>query len=148
MDLQPGRHLPHVLGPDTGGGAWLTSAWGAFAAAFPGFVLGYWWTEDGALTTAASVYLVIAAFSLASYALVAAITLLWRPSRTLVMPVLATSAVGIYYWYASPALAEDLALPASVGIGLRVATLALVAFWLHRALRAGLTARARIPLST
>lgn len=144
MDLYPRRHLPHVLGTASDGGRWLRSGFGAFAAAFPGFVLGYWMTQDGPLASLGQVYMTVAGYSAASFVLVAIATLVLRPDARLAMPVLGAAAVALYYWFAAPAIVTDLQLPEQSGIALRVATLGLVALWLMRSLARHPAARRQV----
>ena len=57
------------------------------------------------------------------------------------MPLLAAAAVGIYYWFAAPLIAEALRLNPAVATAIRVSTLVVVAMWLSAALRAPVDAR-------
>lgn len=121
-------------GSDTTGRAWLRTPLGLFAAAFPGFVFGYFRTADVAAENALGVYGVVLGWAAASFVVLAAVVyLLDVPART-AAPVLAAAAVGLYYWFAGPASAEAFSWPVGTGVWLRWAALALVAIWLAVAL--------------
>jgi nitrite reductase (NADH) large subunit len=111
---------------------------GTFAAAFPGFVLGYFAVAPGAGLP--SIYLQLALYSAASLLTLVAVqtTLGWRAGEA--MKVGAAAAAGIYYWYTVPqavAAAEATWLgpaPGWVsGVGL-VTSLGFVTFWFWNAI--------------
>jgi len=116
------------------------SPMGAFAAAFPGFVLGYFAVDPGG--GLASIYLHMALYSGASLLTLVALqaTLGWRVG--VAMKVGAAAAAGIYYWHTIPlavAAAEAVWVPVPVpgwvpGVGLTT-SLGLVSSWLWRAIR-------------
>ncbi|MHC5010673.1 MAG: hypothetical protein ACYTG6_06935 [Planctomycetota bacterium] len=135
IDLAGRKSITQTLGVARKSAAWLFTPFGAFAAAFPGFVLGYYQEVDGPLDTAGAVYLGIAGWTAASYVLVFAVVWLTNLGATTVMPLLAAAAAGIYYWYAAPILAATLELPGAADNVLRGAFLLLVAGWLASALR-------------
>ncbi len=134
IDIAPRKSIPAVLGRGRRSHGWLTSTFGIFAAAFPGFVLGYFTVDDGPLSAAGAIYLHIGFAALGSYLLTAAVVKLGNFRSQVMMAVLAALAAGTYYWFASPALATALQLPPSAGHVVRVAALGLVAFWLFKAL--------------
>jgi hypothetical protein len=117
-----------------------------FAAAFPGFVMGYYTTADGPISSAGSVYLNVAAYAVISYAIVTAVTMFAGVEFQVVLPTLAAAAVGIYYWYAAPLMAEALGATAAVAVGIRVVALILVVAWLGTALRAPASKRMEVAL--
>lgn len=114
---------------------WLLSPLGLFAALFPGFIYGYFTTADGGLATALATYQWIGLWSLASLGVAGAVVLLTRVRAALALPVLGGLAVGVYYWFAAPKLAEAYAAGALAGEVLRVALLSLVVAWIARAVR-------------
>lgn len=130
MDLHPGHHLAHVLGTGPVGPSWLKTGFGSFAAAFPGFVFGYWMTADGPFASAAGVYGTVASYSVVSWVLVAAVAMAARPDARAALPLLGAAAVGLYYWFAGPAIATDLELPEAAGIVLRAIGVTAVSLWL------------------
>lgn len=133
IDLAPAHSIGPMIATPRPDRAWWRSSFGAFAAAFPGFVLGYYLVPDGSLSDAPAVYGTIGATSLASFLLaVGATTWFGVPARSL-MPVLAAAAAGIYYWFAGPTLAGTLALGPAGALALRILFLGLVAVWFVRA---------------
>lgn len=138
IDLGPTRSIPQTLGESRTSHRWLFTGYGAFAAAFPGFVLGYYLTSDGPLASAGLVYLTVAAGALVSYVLVSAAVRALGLRVSVMMPLLAGAAIGIYYWFAGPIIATGLGLGEYAGLVLRVVALTLVAAWLWRAGRQAL----------
>lgn len=134
IDLAPAHAIAPMIAAPRSDRAWWRTAYGAFAAAFPGFVLGYYLAPDGALSDAPAVYGVVVATSSASVLVTVAIAALFGVSSRVLMPVLAASAVGIYYWFAAPTVAETLSLGAWGASALRASSLVLVAVWFVRAL--------------
>jgi hypothetical protein len=130
IDLAGPKTIAQTIGPlrrDTG---WIRTAFGAFAAAFPGFIIAYFTTENGPLSAAPAVYARVAGFSLASYAAVAAVVAAFRLRAAVAVPVLGACALGLYYWYSTPTLVDAYRLPAVAVPVLRSAIGALLAFWL------------------
>lgn len=131
LDLGPRTGAHRQLGPARHTTAWITKPFGAFAAAFPGFVLGYFVTSDGGW--APEVYVVVLGGAAASWGATAIVTgLLELPARR-VLPALAALAVGTYYVFAAPALAGAFGLPGAVGEATRVVAVAFVGIWWWRA---------------
>ncbi|MDH3224023.1 MAG: hypothetical protein OEO23_09920 [Gemmatimonadota bacterium] len=136
VDLSPTKSIAQTLGRARRSHRWLLTPFGAFAASFPGFVLGYFTTVDGPLSTAGSVYVHIFTWAAASYVVVALVSLL-RPGRNEeLVTLLAAVAVGSYYWFVSPTVVEAVGGFNGSVVLLRVATLALIALWLVRGMRA------------
>ena len=141
IDLSPTRSLLESIGPSPTGQDWLKRPLGIFAASFPGFVVGYYTTSDVPLSQAGSVYLQVLVCAAISYALVAAGTALTGARGRMVLPLLAGAAVGMYYWFAAPLIAEALGAGAPVGTAIRVVALLVVTAWLSAAIRAPVSAR-------
>jgi hypothetical protein len=141
VDLSPTRSLLETIGPSPSGQGWLQRPYGIFAASFPGFVAGYYTTGDVPLAQAGTVYLQVFSFAFISYVLVWGLTTLTGAQGRIILPLLASAAVAIYYWFAAPLIATALGLPDSAGAAIRVATLLAVGVWLSSALRAPLDAR-------
>jgi hypothetical protein len=114
---------------------WLFSPFGIFAAAFPGFVVGYFQTVNTALSGAAEVYLTVGEWAGGSLLAVLATVGLFKIRPTLALPILGGVSVGLYYWFGAPALATAYGLPTTGGTALRVLAMALVIAWLNNALR-------------
>jgi len=133
MDLDPVSATRHAAGNGNGPRAWMKTPFGLFAAAFPGFIYGYFQVADTGLAEALTVYATILGYALASLALFVVLTFVLRiPSHRLI-PFLGALSVGVYYWYAAPASFETFAL--SGGELVRWALMAFTAFWLVRALK-------------
>jgi len=134
QDLTPEKAVGVALGARRSSSRWLVTPYGAFAAAFPGFIVGYYTTTDGILSTAPDVYLHVALYSAVSYVIAVAVVLLARLAAERSTLLLAAAAVALYYWFAAPAIATALVLPTWWVIGVRVASVSLVLFWLMRAM--------------
>ncbi|HET6574410.1 MAG TPA: hypothetical protein VFG68_12455 [Fimbriiglobus sp.] len=137
LDLDPIRSFAHAIGREAGRHRWLTTTYGVFAAALPGFIVGYYTLANVPWTEAAGVYLWVALCSAGSYLVAMVVVRAFGLTRPVGLALLAASAVALYYWWAAPLIAGLLGVPAVVG---RAAALALVAVWLVRAwprLRAG-----------
>jgi hypothetical protein len=133
IDLNPGKSIAQTLGSARRSNAWLTTGYGVFAAAFPGFVVGYYTTQDGSLASAGSVYLHIAVWLLGSYLAVAAVVWLFRLSAARAMVLVAAVAAGLYYWFAADTITTAFAIQGAATVAIRAAALALVVVWLWRA---------------
>jgi hypothetical protein len=134
IDLAPEKSIAQTLGPTRRSSAWTRTSFGAFAAAFPGFVVGYYTTQDGPLSSAGAVYLTVFGWALASWVITAAVVRVGGLSAARITPILAGLAVGLYYWFAAPLLAAGLSLEAAAW-PLRLSFLTLVAVWLWQASR-------------
>lgn len=132
IELAGDKTVAQTLGRARRDVRWLRTAFGAFAAAFPGFIVGYFTTTNGTLADAGAVYLHVATWALGSYLVVAAIAVLARVSVRLAMPVLGGLSLGLYYWFASPALATAWGLPESAGAAVRALAFTLVGVWAWR----------------
>lgn len=133
VDVSPRNNITQLFDRSGFDSQWLLSPFGVFAAAFPGFVVGYFTVADGSLSTAGVVYLNVALWAAASYALVALIASLADARLDVVLPAIAALAAGTYYWFAAPAIVDAVG---GTGIGvsvLRVIALALVIGWWWRA---------------
>ncbi len=134
IDLNPSKSVAQTLGSARRSNAWLVTGFGAFAAAFPGFVVGYYTAQDGPLASAGSVYLNVAVWALGSYLVAGLLVWLFRLSATRALILLAAVAAGLYYWFAADTITTAFAIQGTATVAIRVAALALVVFWLWRAL--------------
>ena len=135
LDLAPTKSAIQAVGAARQSAAWLKTGYGIFAAAFPGFVVGYFTTADGPLATAPSVYLTVGLWAGGSYLLVALIAGLLKVRAVAALPVLAAAAVGLYYWFVAPTVAATLGVAPVGTVIIQGAALALVGVWLWRAMR-------------
>lgn len=117
------------------GAPWLGSPFALFACAFPGFVIGYFSTQNGDLATLTQVYVHIAQGAAISLAVSASIVSLARVRANTALIALGGVAAGAYYWYAAPKLAEAYGGNALAGTITQWVALAFVGLWLWRALR-------------
>ena len=130
LDLAPGKAIAQTLGPTRRSDSWIGTAFGTFAAAFPGFVIGYGLTPVVEPGQAALVYLHVLAWSAASYLTARLVVRVGRIPAAAVMPFLAATAALGYFWFATPPLVGTLRLPPGAVLPVRVALAALVVYWL------------------
>jgi len=128
IDLGPRAAPLRALGTARRGADWTRTAFGAFAAAFPGFVLGYFTTADGPPGTALSTYAQVVAWSGISWIATTSAVVRWKIEPQKALPVLGAVAAGAYYAFAAPQLAAAIGLP-EVGGVLRAVFLTLVGVW-------------------
>ena len=136
VDVSPRKNIAQMLGRSESDSRWLLTPFGVFAAAFPGFVVGYFTVADGPLSTAGSVYINVLLWAAASYALIALVTALAQVRLATMLRVLAALAAGIYYWFAAPAIVTAVGgagAPSAATWALRVLALGLVIGWWWRA---------------
>lgn len=143
IDLANSKTIPQTVGPARRDTGWVTTPFGAFAAAFPGFIVGYFTLENGDVGMALPVYTHVALAALISFALVAVITFVARLKAKLMFPVLGAMAFALYYWFAAPPLAAAYGI-AVVGVPLRIAALLLAGVWLGRTLRQEMASSLRL----
>jgi len=133
VDLVPTKSVQQTLGEASGAGRWLLTPYGVFAAAFPGFVFGYYTTTDVALSAAGSVYVHVGLWMLGSYVVIALLALAFRiPGAVATVPIAGLS-VGLYYWFAAPVVTDALVLAGWAPMAIRAAAFALLAMWLWQA---------------
>ena len=130
IDLAPEKSVAQTLGAARQSTAWLRTGFGAFAAAFPGFIVGYYTSSDVALTAAGSVYLYIGAWALGSYVLITVLVSLLRLSSGLALLLLGGLALSLYYWYAVEVVLTAMGIAGLWPMALRGAALLLIGVWL------------------
>ncbi|MEN8144625.1 MAG: hypothetical protein ABFS14_06690 [Gemmatimonadota bacterium] len=141
IDQGPRTATEVLLNAKWNSAAWLSTPYGAFTALFPGFVLGYFTTVNGPLSTAGQVYGHVALWALIGAVPVVLLVLVFRVSASIILPTVAGVAAGFYYWFAAPAMATAVGIGALGGVGLKAVTLILVAVWLSRAWKAAVKNR-------
>jgi len=132
LDLMPEKSAHRVLGPGHVSRDWMGSVYGAFALAFPGFVVGYYLTADGPLSAALDVYATVLMWSAGSWLLLAALSAIVKLTSAHSLLMGATLAISAYYWFAPPGIATAYGLPNSFVWGMRLAMGALISVWLVR----------------
>lgn len=130
LDLSPRAAAAQQLGPGRRGHGWLSSGLGAFAAAFPGVVAGFFLLpEDPGVWEA---YGVTAAWGLTSWMAAATVVLLTGAGWRKALPTLAALAAAVFFWFALPGVAAAWRVPGAALL-LRAGGLALAAYWGFRA---------------
>jgi hypothetical protein len=135
LDIAQQKSMAQVLGRDRISHAWMGTHFGIFAAAFPGFVVGYNLTANGPVSTAGQVYLTIAVASLLSYGVAVTLVRGLNLDAMLALRGLGGFAFAAYYWFAAAAISADLGLPAFAPVAIRGAALGLLIVWMSRDLR-------------
>jgi hypothetical protein len=134
LDLAGPKAMPQLLGASRHTARWLATPHGVFFAALPGFVLGYNRVQDGPLASAVPVYGTTLGWSFASILVIASVVYAFRVSSRLALPAIAALSGGLYYWYAGPAIMNQLDGGAWLSAGIRIGGMGLVAAWLLRVL--------------
>lgn len=134
IDLAATKTVAQTIGPPRRDGRWLRTGFGAFAASFPGFVIGYFTAANGDLSTAPAVYLRVLGLAAVSYAIVAAVFTTLRVRAAVAMPLLGAAAFGLYYWFASPNLVAAYGAPSDATMVVRIAVGATLIVWCRTAL--------------
>jgi len=130
IDLSPEKSVAQILGTTRQSAAWLRTGFGAFAAAFPGFIVGYYTSSDVALSAAGSVYLYIGTWALGSYVLVSVLVQLLKMRSGLALLLLGGLALSLYYWYAVEVVLTAMGIGGLWPMALRGAALLLIGVWL------------------
>jgi hypothetical protein len=132
LDAAQSKSIAQTLGRERKSHGWLQTPFGTFAAAFPGFILGYNLTRDGDVASAGSVYLTVGLAVLASYGLTQALVRSTNLRSATAIRLLGALAFGLYYWFAAASVSEHLGLPALAPAGIRGAALLLLLTWLWK----------------
>ena len=129
IDLASTKTVVQTIGPARRGVGWLRTSFGAFAAAFPGFIIGYFAVTNGDLSTAPLVYADVLGCAAASYIIVACITVVGNVSAKVMVPVLGGLAFLFYYWFAAPGLGKAYGVPDVGPVVIRAAAVSLLTIW-------------------
>lgn len=142
LDLNPERSAFVSLGTASSSRRWYATAFGAFALALPGMIIGYFLVQTvanapagGPLPTAGIAYGATAGGAILGWAVLATVFRATRtpPARALVWA--ATLAAGLFYWFVPASVAAAWTLPNSSVWLIRAAALGLVGTWSIRGLR-------------
>jgi nitrite reductase (NADH) large subunit len=135
IDLADRKAMRQLLGAPRHGRTWLSTPFGIFAAALPGFIIAYYATPDLGFGSAVRVYATTLGASLASYALVSALVIgtAARPMRAIAGCAALSGA--LYYWYTAAVITRNLALPPMTVPVIRTVALLGIAAWTWRTLR-------------
>jgi len=107
--LSPSAAIAQHLGDARHGTGWTRTPFGAFAAAFPGVIAGFF-TGDPATPVAAAATLAFGAF--VSWTGVTAAVMVLRPRWDRAVLALGFGAIGLWSWFALPVVAEAWGWPA------------------------------------
>lgn len=129
IDLASVKTVAQTVGPTRRSQAWVLTAFGAFAAAFPGFIVGYFSVANGGLSSAAAVYVHVLGFALASYAIVWSMVVMANLSAKTMLPALGGLAFLLYYWLGAPSLASAFGAPEVGPTVVRLTAVTLLAIW-------------------
>jgi hypothetical protein len=132
IDLAPDKSISQILGRAGRNHKWLTNWFGIFAAAFPGFVIGYYTSTDVPLSQAGMTYLHVAIWAFGSYLVANLVVRVLNLSATLAATILAGAAAGLYYWFAGPTIATEFSFGRTAVWTIRALGLGLVLIWLGR----------------
>ncbi|MBM3990626.1 MAG: hypothetical protein FJ298_06395 [Planctomycetes bacterium] len=135
IDLAADKTMAQTVGPLRKHSGWTATGLGVFAAALPGFIIGYFTTSNQGLDSAGAVYAWVLGLAVVSYVVVALIARTVNARAQIAMPVLGAASLGLYYWHASPSLAASYALAPGGAWVLRAVMGATLAWWLWRTLR-------------
>lgn len=133
LDIAGEKTLAQTIGPARRTPNWLATPFGLFTVAFPGFIVGYFTSQNGSLSTVLAVYLHVLQWAAASIIVLGALVLLARITSRVALPLLGGLSFGLYYWFASPAIAEAYGGGGGAGLVLRLMLATLLAVWLIRA---------------
>jgi hypothetical protein len=132
IDLAERKSLRQVVGADRGASEWLDTPLGIFAAALPGFIIGYGLTPDLPVAEAPRVYAATIGGAIASGISVRTLAALRALPSSYALPVLAALSGALYYWFAAPVISASLALPDAATTVIRLTGIGLPAYWLVR----------------
>lgn len=133
IDLAATKTVAQTVGPARRGRGWLTTPFGIFAAAFPGFIIAFFTVDDGPLATAAAVYTRVVLYSVVSYAFFATVARIRSVGPETLLPLLGGVAFILYYWLSAPGLGEAYGAPNVGPVAIRIGATVLLAVWLSRA---------------
>lgn len=135
IDLASNKSVPQTVGRARRDANWVWTPFGIFAAAFPGFIAGYFTVSNGGLATAASVYTHVATYAAASYLIVAVVAHIWNAGTKTLLPMLGGTAFLLYYWYVAPGLADAYGASRLGPLVVRLTAALLLTLWCWRILR-------------
>jgi len=134
LDLAGTKNVAQLMGPGRRTDAWLLTPFGLFAAALPGFIVGYFLSpnEPGVGLTP---WAWTGAGSAASAVVVGSAVRLTRASAARALPILAWASGSAYFAFTGPAIGRLWGWPPGVGVGIAVVGVLFVALWALRAIR-------------
>ena len=136
LDLAPRKAVGqtmHLRGSNKD--VWFLSPYGAFAASFPGFVVAYYLSTDTTLANAGTVYLTVILSMAFSFACVASLSVLLRPSPRTALTMIGATSLFLYYWFAARSIADQWLFGSAGTVAVRLLAVALVGYWVMRGLK-------------
>lgn len=130
LDMAQSKSIAQTLGRQRRTFGWLRTPFGGFAAAFPGFILGYNLTRDVALASAGRVYLTVGVAALMSYGMVLLWVRLAKVRSIDAIRWLGALSFSLYYWFAAASVSQHLSLAPWAPAVIRGAALLLLLTWL------------------
>jgi nitrite reductase (NADH) large subunit len=127
--------LPQLLSRARHSHAWLSSAFGLFATAFPGFIAGYFSVAAATAPSLLHVYLQVFLASAVSVLLAQSVIRLGGISAARAVPLLAGIAAATYYAGVAPSVFEAFALPDRWLRTVQLVLVGVVVLWTVRAYR-------------
>jgi len=134
IDLADRKAMRQLLGAPRLGGQWLQTPFGIFAAALPGFIVGYGLVPDAGFGEAPSVYAATLGGAMASYVVVRALVSATRSTPVRAIAWCGALSGGLYYWYAAPVLTRNLGLIDVAVPAIRAVAIGAISAWLLRTL--------------
>lgn len=132
LDLAESKAMPQLLGAARHDHGWLHTPFGIFAAALPGFIVGYGLSPDVGLDGLRTVYGATLLGAAMSWTLVSAAVRLTGAKATQAMAACAALAGLLYYWFAAAVISRDLGLTSAATATIRVAAIVGSLAWLAR----------------
>jgi nitrite reductase (NADH) large subunit len=136
IDLSYAGSVRTALGPQRLTGGWMLSPFGAFASSFPGFIVGYYTTTNVPPAGTLAVYGHVLQSMALSFLVVAVLARVFRIGARLGVILLGATAAALYYWFAARAVTDTWGFSEMATWTIRALALALVGFWLRRAIPA------------
>ncbi|MCR4317356.1 MAG: hypothetical protein NUW37_13545 [Planctomycetes bacterium] len=131
IDVAKSNIIPETVGRKH----FLATSFGVFAAAFPGFVIGYFSVENVGLGDAPRVYFEIAVAAAWSLVFVAILSTVVRVRATTWTAILGGVSLALYYWFAAAEISKTFLAPDAIVWIIRALAIALVLIWAARTFR-------------
>jgi hypothetical protein len=132
IDLAADKSIAQVLGRARHSAGWLLQPFGVFAAAFPGFVLGYYLAPAGGMAIIGTVYLTVGLAALISYLFVGWLAVGGKLSADALLPACAAVAAALFYGLGAGGIARAWGWGTPGAWAVRCCALGLVGLWLLR----------------
>lgn len=135
LDLADDKSMRQVIGPARNRVEWLRTPFGCFAAALPGFIVGYGLTPDLPAAEWMRVYGATLGGSSISYVVVRTLVLAAGVAPMRAVTACAGLSGALYYWYTAPVIVRSFALAPAVTPAIRWLAIAAATLWTVRTLK-------------